>query len=184
MNGAPSTPPVDPPDLQARASGIVLHITALPGPHGMGDLGDEAWRFVDWLASAGQRLWHVLPLNPVGPGHSPYQSPSAFAGNVSLVALQPLVASGWLPAAALAVGAVAVGRAAGHHAGLVPVIEEKEIGAGPDIGAVVGHEDGHVAHQAHAAAACVGAQGDDLFVEAPLREGVLATFLRQAGAGR
>ena len=102
MNGAPSTPPVDPPDLQARASGIVLHITALPGPHGMGDLGDEAWRFVDWLASAGQRLWQVLPLNPVGPGHSPYQSPSAFAGNVSLVALQPLVASGWLPAAALA----------------------------------------------------------------------------------
>ncbi len=90
------------PDLQQRASGIVLHISSLPGPHGIGDLGDEAHRFVDWLASAGQRIWQVLPVNPVGPGNSPYQSPSVFAGSGLMVALQPLVARGWLPAAALA----------------------------------------------------------------------------------
>lgn len=87
--------------LQARASGIVLHISSLPGPHGIGDLGGEAHRFVDWLASAGQRIWQVLPVNPVGPGNSPYQSPSAFAGSGLMVALQPLVARGWLAAAAL-----------------------------------------------------------------------------------
>lgn len=88
-------------DLRQRASGLVLHLTSLPGPHGSGDLGDEAHRFVDWLASAGQTLWQTLPVNPIGPGHSPYQSPSAFAGNGLLVALAPLVQRGWLPAAAL-----------------------------------------------------------------------------------
>lgn len=89
-------------DLRRRASGIVLHISSLPGPHGMGDLGEEAHRFVDWLASAGQTIWQVLPLNPAGPGNSPYQSPSAFAGNGLMVALQPLVQQGWLSAASLA----------------------------------------------------------------------------------
>jgi 4-alpha-glucanotransferase len=99
----PSEPPsrTGHPSLQERASGIVLHISALPGPHGIGDLGEEAHRFVDWLASAGQRIWQVLPVNPAGPGNSPYQSPSAFAGNGLMVALQPLVARGWLHAAAL-----------------------------------------------------------------------------------
>ena len=89
-------------DLSARRSGIVLHLTSLPGPHGLGDLGDEAHRFVDWLASSGQSLWQVLPIHPVGPGHSPYQCPSAFAGSPWLVALAPLVRAGWLDAAALA----------------------------------------------------------------------------------
>jgi len=89
-------------DLTQRASGIVLHPTSLPGPHGIGDLGEEAHRFVDWLAGAGQRLWQVLPVNPIGPGHSPYQCPSAFAGSGLMVALRPLVDAGWLDAAALA----------------------------------------------------------------------------------
>ena len=82
--------------LDQRASGVFLHITSLPGPHGVGDFGPDAYRFVDWLASAGQRLWQWLPTTPVGPGDSPYQSPSAFAGSPLMVALEPLVAKGWL----------------------------------------------------------------------------------------
>ena len=74
---------------QGRSSGVVLHITSLPGAHGVGDLGDSAHRFVAWLASAGQSLWQMLPVNPIGPGNSPYQCPSAFAGSGLMVALQP-----------------------------------------------------------------------------------------------
>ena len=88
--------------MTQRRAGVVLHITSLPGPHGLGDLGTPAHRFVDWLASAGQTLWQVLPIHPVGPGHSPYQCPSAFAGSPCMVALQPLVDAGWLAPAALA----------------------------------------------------------------------------------
>ena len=88
-------------DLSTRRSGVVLHITSLPGPHGVGDLGAAAFRFVDWLAGAGQTLWQTLPVNPIGPGNSPYQCPSAFAGSALMVALEPLAASGWLPAGAL-----------------------------------------------------------------------------------
>ncbi len=89
-------------DFDRRASGIVLHVTSLPGPHGVGDLGEAAHAFVDWLAAAGQRVWQVLPVNPVGPGDSPYQCPSAFAGSELMVALPPLVQAGWLAADALA----------------------------------------------------------------------------------
>ncbi len=89
-------------NLNERRAGVVLHFTALPGPHGSGDLGEPAHRFLHWLASAGQRLWQVLPVGPAGPGNSPYQSPSAFAGHPLLVALPPLVQAGWLDAAALA----------------------------------------------------------------------------------
>jgi 4-alpha-glucanotransferase len=85
-------------NLSERRAGVVLHFTSLPGPHGCGDFGEGAQRFVDWLASAGQRLWQTLPVNPVGPGDSPYQSPSAFAGNPLLIALAPLVQRGWLAA--------------------------------------------------------------------------------------
>ncbi len=88
-------------NLPSRASGVVLHITSLPGPHGVGDLGAQAHRFVDWLARAGQSVWQVLPVNPVGPGNSPYQCPSAFAGSGLMVALQPLVDNGWLSESAL-----------------------------------------------------------------------------------
>ena len=82
--------------LNERRSGVLLHPTSLPGPHGIGDLGPGAYHFVDWLASAGQTLWQVLPLTPIGPGNSPYSSVSAFAGSPLLVALEPLVDAGWL----------------------------------------------------------------------------------------
>ena len=82
--------------LDRRRSGILLHPTSLPGPHGSGDFGPSAYHFVDWLASAGQSVWQMLPLNPVGPGNSPYTSVSAFAGSPLLVALEPLVDKGWL----------------------------------------------------------------------------------------
>jgi 4-alpha-glucanotransferase len=85
-------------DLSQRASGVVLHVSSLPGEAGSGDLGAGAHHFVDWLADAGQRIWQVLPLTPAGPGESPYQSPSAFAGNALFVALEPLVQAGWLEA--------------------------------------------------------------------------------------
>jgi 4-alpha-glucanotransferase len=83
--------------LSRRTCGVLLHITSLPGPHGSGDLGPAARHFVDWLASAGQSIWQILPLSPAGPGNSPYQSVSAFAGNPLMVDLDDLVHQGWLP---------------------------------------------------------------------------------------
>ncbi|OYV02373.1 MAG: 4-alpha-glucanotransferase [Burkholderiales bacterium PBB5] len=83
-------------NLQHRAAGVLLHVTSLPGPHGIGDFGPAAYRFADWLASCGQTLWQWLPTTPIGPGDSPYQSVSAFAGSPLMVALEPLVAQGWL----------------------------------------------------------------------------------------
>ena len=79
-----------------RASGVLLHPTSLPGSHGSGDLGAAAYHFVDWLQSAGQKLWQILPLGGIGPGNSPYMSSSAFAGNVLLVDLRELQQQGWL----------------------------------------------------------------------------------------
>jgi 4-alpha-glucanotransferase len=87
--------------LDRRRSGIVLHPTSLPGPHGSGDFGPSAFHFIDWLATAGQSVWQVLPLAPIGPGNSPYASVSAFAGSPLLVALEPLVERGWLAPQAL-----------------------------------------------------------------------------------
>lgn len=83
-------------NMNQRRSGVLLHITSLPGPHGIGDFGPDAYRFVDWLASAGQSVWQLLPTTPVGPGDSPYQSPSAFAGSPLMIALEPLTEAGWL----------------------------------------------------------------------------------------
>ena len=74
-----------------RAAGILLHPTSLPGRYGIGDLGDELLQFLDWAASAGMRLWQVLPLNPPGYGNSPYGSVSAFAGNPLLISPQRLL---------------------------------------------------------------------------------------------
>ncbi len=68
-----------------RASGIILHPTSLPGPDGIGDLGPEAYHWIDFLADTGTMLWQILPLGPTGYGDSPYQSFSAFAGNPLLV---------------------------------------------------------------------------------------------------
>src|SRR5580704_7265132 len=73
-----------------RSSGILLHPTSLPGPYGVGDLGPEARRFVDFLAASGQTLWQVLPLGPTGYGDSPYQCFSALAGNPLLISLEDL----------------------------------------------------------------------------------------------
>jgi 4-alpha-glucanotransferase len=85
-----------------RSSGILLHPTSLPGPHGSGDLGPDAYHFVDWLVGAGQKLWQLLPLGGIGPGNSPYMSSSAFAGNVLLIDLAELQMRGWLTAGDLA----------------------------------------------------------------------------------
>jgi len=85
-----------------RRSGILLHPTSLPGRYGIGDLGDEACRFVDFLAAAGQSYWQVLPLSPTGYGDSPYQSLSAFAGNPLLISPDRLVEAGHLSASDLA----------------------------------------------------------------------------------
>ncbi len=91
-------------DLDQRSAGILLHVTSLPGPHGIGDFGPDAYRFVDWLQSTGQRVWQWLPTNPIGPGNSPYQSVSAFAGSPLMVALEPLIEAGWLQAPTLPEG--------------------------------------------------------------------------------
>ena len=64
-----------------RASGILMHISSLPSPWGIGTLGREARAFADFLAAAGQKYWQILPLGPTGYGDSPYQTGSACAGN-------------------------------------------------------------------------------------------------------
>lgn len=84
-----------------RASGVLLHPTSLPGPHGCGDFGPAAFHFVDWLVAARQKLWQILPLGGIGPGNSPYMSSSAFAGNLLLIDLAELAQHGWLDEADL-----------------------------------------------------------------------------------
>src|SRR6476619_7072177 len=79
-----------------RSGGILLHPTSLPGPYGIGDLGPQAYYFVDWLASTGCKLWQVLPLGPTGYGDSPYQCFSAFAGNPYLISFDALLGEGLL----------------------------------------------------------------------------------------
>jgi len=79
-----------------RESGILLHITSLPGPYGIGTMGKEAFRFVDFLEQAGQSCWQILPLTPTGYGNSPYQSFGACAGNPYLIDLEKLVEQGLL----------------------------------------------------------------------------------------
>src|SRR4026208_506579 len=79
-----------------RLSGVLLHPTSFPGPYGIGDLGPEAYKFVDFLVSAGQSLWQVLPLGPTGYGDSPYACYSAFAGNTLLVSPEQLMSEGLL----------------------------------------------------------------------------------------
>ncbi len=79
-----------------RKSGILMHITSLPGPYGIGSMGQCAYDFVDFLASAGQSYWQILPLSPTGYGDSPYQAFSAFAGNHYLIDLDFLIAEGLL----------------------------------------------------------------------------------------
>jgi 4-alpha-glucanotransferase len=85
-----------------RRSGILLHPTSLPSPGGIGDLGKEAYRFVDFLAASGQRLWQVLPLSPLGFENSPYSSSAVLAGNPLLISLEELVGDGILSPSDLA----------------------------------------------------------------------------------
>ena len=79
-----------------RSSGILMHITSLPGPYGVGTIGKPAFDFVDFLHKAGQRYWQLLPLTPTGYGNSPYQSCSAYAGNHYLIDLEQLAEEGLL----------------------------------------------------------------------------------------
>ena len=79
-----------------RESGVLMHITSLPGSYGIGTMGKEAYRFVDFLKEADQTNWQILPLTPTGYGDSPYQSNSAYAGNPYLIDLEQLVEKGLL----------------------------------------------------------------------------------------
>ena len=88
-------------ELPQRASGILLHPTSLPGPHGIGSLGQHAFRFIDFLVDAGQSLWQILPLGPVGFGASPYSSFCSVAGNPLLISVDQLAQAGDLPSVAL-----------------------------------------------------------------------------------
>ena len=84
-----------------RESGILMPVSSLPGPYGIGCFGKKAEKFVDFLAAAGQKIWQILPLSPTGYGDSPYQSCSAFAGNPYFIDLDALKAEGLLTAAQL-----------------------------------------------------------------------------------
>ena len=79
-----------------RQSGILMHISSLPGPDGIGSMGKEAYEFADFLHASGMGIWQVLPMGPTGYGESPYQSPSTFAGNPMLISLDKLAEAGWL----------------------------------------------------------------------------------------
>src|SRR5262245_44934386 len=94
---AASPPPARAPHWMVRpASGALLHPRSLPGPSGSGDLGARAHAFADFLAAAAQSWWQMLPVGPIGPANSPYQSLSSFAGNPLLVSLETLVEAGLL----------------------------------------------------------------------------------------
>ncbi len=84
-----------------RAAGVLLHPTSLPGPYGIGDMGDELLTFLDWASRAGLRIWQVLPLNAPGYGNSPYGCLSSYAGNSLLISPRRLVEEGLLPSNAI-----------------------------------------------------------------------------------
>lgn len=86
--------------MTRRRAGILLHITSLPGPGEVGDLGSQAFRFVDFLVSAGMRVWQILPIGPTMYDNSPYQSSSIYAGNPRMISLEMLLEKGWLEASA------------------------------------------------------------------------------------
>src|SRR5271167_4031167 len=79
-----------------RASGLLLHVTSLPSPYGIGDLGPSAFSWIDRIHDAGQGWWQALPLGPTGYGNSPYQSLSSFAGNGLLISPDSLIEDGLL----------------------------------------------------------------------------------------
>lgn len=79
---------------EKRSCGILMHISSLPSPHGIGTFGEEAYKFVDFLKKAGQTYWQILPIGPTGYGDSPYQSYSAFAGNPLFIDIDMLISEG------------------------------------------------------------------------------------------
>ena len=79
-----------------RSSGVLMHVTSLPSPYGIGDVGPAAFAWVDRLHDAGQRWWQALPLGPTGYGNSPYSCLSSFAGNALLVSPDLLIEDGLL----------------------------------------------------------------------------------------
>ena len=85
-----------------RASGLLLHVTSLPSPYGIGDVGPAALTWIDRLHEAGQTWWQSLPSGPTGYGNSPYQSLSSFAGNGLLISPDGLIADGLLRASDVA----------------------------------------------------------------------------------
>jgi 4-alpha-glucanotransferase len=95
-NGALMVAPPFPPEY--RASGLLLHVTSLPSPYGVGDLGPSAFSWIDRLHDAGQGWWQALPLGPTGYGNSPYQSMSSFAGNPLLISPGSLISDGLIQA--------------------------------------------------------------------------------------
>src|SRR5438094_3182567 len=93
-----SSPKLPPFPSSYRASGLLLHVTSLPSPYGIGDVGPPAIAWIDQLCDAGQSWWQALPLGPTGYGNSPYQSLSSFAGNVLLISTDWLIEDGLLSA--------------------------------------------------------------------------------------
>lgn len=91
--GPPSVPPFPP---EYRASGLLLHVTSLPSPFGIGDVGPSAYAWIDHLHAAGQGWWQYLPIGPTGYGNSPYQPISSFAGNALLISPASLITDGLL----------------------------------------------------------------------------------------
>lgn len=80
-----------------RSSGLLLHPTSLPGPNGIGEIGEMAYHWINFLERSGQTVWQILPLGPTGYGNSPYQTTSVYAGNPLLIDLDRLVREGLLP---------------------------------------------------------------------------------------
>src|ERR1700691_2546396 len=95
-DGRTSVPPFPP---EYRAAGLLLHVTSLPSPYGVGDLGSYAFSWIDRLHDAGQTWWQALPLGPTGYGNSPYQPMSSFAGNELLISPDWLIEDELLQAA-------------------------------------------------------------------------------------
>ncbi len=87
----PGTRPILPAE---RIAGVAIHLASLPGPYGIGDIGDSAWSFMEEMAAMGLRVWQFLPTGPTGYGDSPYQPLSAFAGNENLIGIEPLLRAG------------------------------------------------------------------------------------------
>src|SRR5210317_478189 len=93
-----------------RASGILLHVSSLPGEFGIGDLGPQAYKFIDFLRKAACKYWQILPVGPPGLGNSPYQGLSAFAGYTDLISPEVLRRDGYIDKSDLEPGIINCGK--------------------------------------------------------------------------